>query len=330
MSVLWQIGDAITELSRLLSQAIVFPGARRKVRRAGQVPLVPAGAAVTKDNAGGAMQAPGLEAARGHLVLIGGTRLGDDVVLEMIRLAGGRSARILIVPTAHLDFTRGGERYARSFRRFGAQRVERADIVTRRRADDAALAARLAEADLIFLGGGDVGLFLDLLAGTEALAALRSARSRGATIAGICGGASVLGEAVVREADGEPVGGPRVEPGLGLLDGVVVDAQMSCGGRLGRLLQAVAGGTGAGRVPPPGAAGLAIEEDTAVIVGPDRVGRVIGSGMALVVTQDALDTAPGHLPRLALHVLPAGHRYDFARQQPLPSTSTDPAAREAR
>lgn len=322
--MLWQLGDAIAELSRLLSQAIVLPGARRHREGRGEAagPTAP-GAARVKDT----QASP--EAGRGQLVLIGGTRLGDDIVLEMIRLAGGRSARILIVPTAQLDFTRGGERYARSFRRFGAQRVETADIVTRRRAEDRALAAQLAEADLVFLGGGDVGLLLDLLRGTEALSALRAAHARGAVLAGIAGGASVLGEAVARNGSSDGQGVPHLEPALRLLPGLLVDAQAGGGARLGALLQALATGAAPPEGGPP-AALLAIEEDAAVVLGPDQIATVVGTGSALVAIQDQAAGGAGALPRLALHVLPPGHRFDLRRRQALPPAAGDAAARQAR
>lgn len=302
------IDDVTGELSRLWSQAIVLPWRQRRAERRAPVTKA-AGSLAGGDGAQSAAD------GRGTLVLIGGAQIGDEMVLEMIRAAGGRGAHIAILPTASLDFSRGGQRYARCFRRFGASLVETLEIVTRERAQDPAWAARLAKADLIFLGGGDEALFLSILTGTPALAALIGTYRRGAVIAGVGAGAAVMGElAAVGEEGG-------LRPGLGLLPGTVVD------GRPGRLFHAVSRHRCSGWL-----VGLGLDEDTALIVGPDLTGRVVGQGMALVVNQPpgtpARPAPAGAQPAapvdVLVHVLPAGTGYDFTHHRPV----SMPAAEE--
>ncbi len=67
-------------------------------------------------------------------------------------------------------------------------------LVEARAVDDASAAdpmvvARLEAADLIYLPGGDPGVVLDVLVGSEALHAVQRARSRGAVVAGASAGA---------------------------------------------------------------------------------------------------------------------------------------------
>ncbi len=311
MSPWWQIDDIMGELSRLWSQAIVLPWRRHREQGAappakGAQPTLPPWKGEGKRS----------EAARGTLILIGGSRIGDEIILEMIHAAGGRNARIAVLPTASLDFSRGGQRYARSLRRFGATRVETVEIVTRERAQDPAWAARLAENDLIFLGGGDEALLLSIMAGTPAQEALAGAYRRGAVVAGIGAGATVMGRWV---AAGEP---GDIVPGLGLLPGVLVDQRGNQGGRPGKLFHAVARHPG-----PDPLVGLGIDEDTALAVGPDLAARVVGQGMVLVVNRPSdaasqADQTPSPAIRVLVHVLPAGAGYDFALHRPIPTRAT--------
>lgn len=334
MSTLWNIGEALTEAARLLSQSILFPSRGRQGRAATGAAARPQEGVAARHDGREDGQGRFSPASGGHLVLIGGTRLPDEVILEMIHLAGGRSARIVIVPTASLDFTRGGERYVRSFRRFGAQHVERTDLVTRRRADDPGQVGRLAEADLIFFGGGDEGLLLDVLRDTAAMTAILAAHRRGATVAGIGGGAAVLGEWVLRarEQEGEDITGTglALEGGLGLLRGTLVDRQFLQTGQMGRLLYAIAAGADSGFALPAGSVCLAIDEGAAMLVAPGGEGRVVGTGMAMAATLEQAASVATSAPHLSVRVLPPGCRYDFALRQPLPPAEKSDAARQAR
>lgn len=332
MSPWWRIGDAVGDLPRLLLHAIFLPGRGRKPAGEGPPPLeegtaaAAAGSPPARRSAGGRrrVRAEAGQAA-GNAVLIGGTTLADEVVLEMIRLAGGREARIVILPTASLDFTRSGERYARGFRRFGAARVEVLDVVTRPRADDPQQAARLKGADLVFLGGGDAALFLEVLRHTPVHAALLEVHRAGGTVAGIGAGAAVLGSFV-------PVSGtdePALVPGLGLVPCVLVEQRVLQMGQPGRFFYALAARDGVEEgVEAP--VGIGLDDGTAFLA-QGREGRVIGRGMAIIASHrngraGAADAAPG----LFVHVLPSGYRYDFRSSRPLPPPPETPSLREAR
>jgi peptidase E len=81
---------------------------------------------------------------------------------------------------------------------------------------------RLAEADLIYLVGGNTQALAALLRELEWTPALRAALRRGAVLACVCAGALAASEAMVfRWANG--LGAPRAAPGLGL-----VRASLSC------------------------------------------------------------------------------------------------------
>lgn len=300
------------DLSRLLSQAIFLPG-RRKRKQEGTLPKSPADTAVS--------------ASTGSVVLIGGTSLSDELILGLIRLAGGRNRRIAVVPTASLEFARSGERYARSFRRFGVRNVEIIDIATRPLADDPERAAKLAKAHLIFLGGGDNALFLDILKDTAAHAALKEAFQGGTTLAGIGAGAAVLGAVVPVRTGNED---PSVAQGLGFLSVVLLDHNLARHGIARGIFSTMAtSGSAPGSEPP----GIGIDDGTALVVSEGRIARVFGSGMVLVVTrrQDADSATAATLEDFSVKILPPDFGYDLAQRRLLPPQGdAGPPLRQAR
>lgn len=313
---LGNLGDAMGELVRLLSQGILFPSRYRRATATKQ----PSASGVASAPAG--ETTPPADTSQGRLMIMGGRTLPDDLVLEAIHVAGGRGARIVVIPSASLDFTQGGERYARSFRRFGARQVERLDVVTRWSAADESRLAVLDEADLVFLAGGDEGLLLRIVKDTPAEAALVRAHRRGAVVAGIGAGGAVLGGlvAVRQETDGEVFRKESIalEAGLGLFKGVLVDGQLLRSGQGGRLFHAVIGRTENEGI----LLAVSIDEGAALIVEGDGQGRVAGEGMVAVARGRAGEGG------VVMDVLAPGERYDFRRGRRL-ATDGEPAPRPA-
>jgi cyanophycinase len=303
---LGDITDAFTDLAQLLTQSIVMPLRRRLPdRRTPSADKGPWGARV-----------------RGTLVAAGGT-VDDDLIVEMIHRGGGRRARALVLPAAHVDFQRAGERYIRYFTRFGMQRAEALPLAAREQANDREVAERIVAADIVFLAGGDTGLLLDVLAGTASEAALRECLRRGAVVAAAGAAAGAVG-AVAVDWGGD--GGVRA--GLGLLPGCLLDRQGVQRGRLGRFLLAVASS-------PDAAWGIGLEEGSALVIQPGWQVEVHGQGPALCVDARMLrlpppaangkatvvSREPSTLLAVAgapVHVLPAGWRLDLRAAQILP------------
>src|SRR5207302_1232133 len=110
----------------------------------------------------------------------------------------------------------------------------------------------------------------------------------------------------------------RLAPGLGLINGVIIDQHFAERGRMSRLLGAVC--------QNPAVLGLGIDEDTSVIVEGGRRFRVMGTGAVYVVDgspvtysnvaeADPEQVLSAHDVRL--HVLSAGDRYDLEGRRPL-------------
>ncbi len=103
-----------------------------------------------------------------------------------------------------------------------------------------------------------------------------------------------------------------------MIPDVIVDQHFAERGRLGRLLGAVAHN--------PKSLGIGIDEDTAVLVEPNRQLEVFGSGAVYIIdgrevtASNITDARPDQTLSMfgvTLHVLSAGDRFDLGTHTPM-------------
>ena len=129
----------------------------------------------------------------------------------------------------------------------------------------------------VFFTGGDQARIMDVLADPELLAAVKARFAAGVVFGGTSAGAAVMSARMITgEGDFTVIDGDKVEvrPGLGLLEGVIVDQHFVKRQRENRLFGLV--------LKHPEERGVGIDEDTALLVtrGPLRGGRGEGAGDA--------------------------------------------------
>lgn len=267
------------------------------------------------------------DGARGWIVPIGGAeeRLRDGAILRrFVELAGGRAARVAVLPTASRR-PEAGREYDALFRAMGVAEVSVLRIERRADAEaDAALAA-LAEATGVFLTGGDQLRLATMLGGTPVARLLRRRNAAGVAVAGTSAGASFLAEHMIARGLEGPT--PRADmaalaPGLGLTNRFVIDQHFRERDRLGRLLTALAYN--------PFAIGIGLDEDTAAFFGPDDRLEVVGSGGITVVDPAGLAYSsmasarsgePVSLIGIRLHILVNGDLFDAETREARPGAS---------
>ncbi len=263
---------------------------------------------------------------RGPIVAIGGAedRSPDsDVLGRFVELAGGRDARIGVIPTAStLDDT--GDRYSEAFEGLGA-RTHVFDYKTRRDADQADLLERLGRSSGIFMTGGNQLRLSTILGGTPVASALRRLNAEGVPVAGTSAGAGFLSEHMIAYGDeGFIPRGHMVEltPGLGLTNKVIVDQHFRQRDRLGRMFTALSAN--------PFIVGLGLDENTAAVIGPDDVVEVVGSGTVTIVDPSEIEFSslaeaaagdPIGLVGVRLHFLLPGWRFDLNERKAHPPRS---------
>jgi cyanophycinase len=283
---------------------------------------------------GPADHAPG---GPGPLLAIGGAedKLGKRTVLrEFVRLAGGDSAKIAVVPTASSLGPEIIEVYEALFHRLGAREVVAARPESRAEADDPAFHGLLEDVTGIFMTGGNQLKLSAVVNGTAFGDAIRAAHLRGAAVAGTSAGASIQSSHMVAFGSGGATPKQRMTQlaaGLGLVDGCVIDQHFEQRNRYGRLLMCVA--------QSPSLLGIGIDEDTAAVITHEdghQVMRVEGRGAVTVLdgrnvvtnAHQARHTAPLLASGVQLHVLPADSAFDLTARtlvEPRPAVDEEEA-----
>jgi cyanophycinase len=271
----------------------------------------------------------------GPVMPIGGAESKDGdrtIVSRFVTLAGGKRARILIIPTASEDADETGERYQRLFSEMGAKTVEVLRVEQRSDANGDPAVAQVDAATGIYITGGDQARLVSLLVGTRVMQQLRLRNAAGLIVAGTSAGASILADHLLVGGTDLPVmsdgSSPRrslveLTAGFGLLRDMVIDQHFSARGRIGRLLSAFAG--------TPGLLGLGIDEATAALIQPNGTLEVFGIGAVTILDgretiSDFAERRSGEILSLAdvsLFVLGPGRRFDVHVHRPVSFAETE-------
>ncbi len=192
----------------------------------------------------------GAEGRSGTLLIIGGGQTPHAAIKRALDLAGGSSARVLVIPFAWGPEATG-RASARPWQQAGAGKVtillwdcKRSDALREVRA-----------ADVIWFGGGSQNVLMDRLTRLDLVEAIRERYRSGAVVGGTSAGAAVMSEVMLT---GSRVAGRTEASGLGLWPDVIVDQHYLARQRRPRLLEALKG--------HPRLLGVGIDEGTAVLV----------------------------------------------------------------
>ncbi len=253
---------------------------------------------------------------RGRLVIIGGAedRKQDRVILKkFLELSGGQDARIKFITAASSVPDIVWQSYQAVFQDLGATQCELVPMWTRDDASNPNVVAQLAQADGIFMTGGDQNRLMQCLWESPAAQAMhRAFHVNGCCIAGTSAGAAVMSRQMLAQGTATP--NPekdvvQMDIGLGFVANAIIDQHFSQRQRLGRLLSALA--------QRPDMLGVGIDEDTALVIERGQSIEVVGRGAVTLIdprkmrsnfeTVDAQQKL--EMLGLQLHMLPAGHRY---------------------
>src|SRR5262245_33662508 len=244
----------------------------------------------------------------GTVMLHGGGRFTDDAFARFIELAGGKNARIVLVPSAgyrQADYDSREQYYTAMNRRFSSwvrlaftgqiNNVQFLSTDNPSDADSAAFVRPLASATGVWFCGGAQSRLNYRYVGpfprqTRFQAALRDVLARGGIVGGTSAGMAALPAIMTMYQDRQRAGGPlSVVPahGLGVFDGAIVEQHFeSRNGRLERFtgllrdsarLDSLSGRRGTGTR----LLGLAVEGSTALALHADQL-EVRGAGNANV------------------------------------------------
>ena len=199
--------------------------------------------------------------AHGALVIVGGGKVGNEILTRMFDLAGGKDVPMVVIPTAS-----GAEDYPadwsglRMFKTFGATNITLLHTKDRKVADSEEFVKPITNARLVWFVGGRQWRLVDSYANTRTQREIANVLARGGVVAGSSAGASILASYMVRGAreNNYIMMAPGYEEGFGLIKGVAIDQHMLTRNRQDDLEEVVA--------KHPDVLGIGIDESTAIVV----------------------------------------------------------------
>ena len=279
--------------------------------------------------AGPAAAAAELPASKGSLVIIGGALRPDNTAVwdRIVQLAGGKGARIAVFASASANPEKSGAALVERLNKYGANAffvpvaVRLTGTDYQAAADDLELANAVRSAGGAYFAGGDQARITRALrrpdgTNTRVLDALWELYRRGGVIAGTSAGAAIMSSTMFGHP--KPVlatlklgltDGQEITPGLGFIgDDVFVDQHLLVRGRFARMLPAM--------LQKGYKLGLGIDENTAMVVGPNRDVEVLGYKGALVVDLSAANARQGafNVSNVRLSYLDNGDRFNISSQ----------------
>ena len=197
----------------------------------------------------------------GALVIVGGGRVGPEILTRFFDLAGGRDQPLVVVPTAG-----GAETYDQSypglkmFKDFGVTNITVLHTTDRKVADSEEFVKPLTTAKAVWFVGGRQWHLVDSYLHTRTQREVEKVLERGGVVGGSSAGASILSSYMVRGAheNNYVMMAPGYEEGFGLIKGVAIDQHMLTRNRQDDLEEVVA--------KHPDVLGIGLDESTAIVV----------------------------------------------------------------
>lgn len=219
----------------------------------------------------------------------------------------------------------------------GARSALTINTATSGEAEDAALAEQIAQADGVFVRGGDQGRYVSWWFDGPVGQGLTGAFDRGAVIGGSSAGCAILGERVYDALQGSvdayellaDAADPAMTFSAGAdfgVPGVLTDTHFSERGRLVRLAVFLA-------AQPTAEQGVGVDPQTALFLREDQTGFVLGDGgVTLMRPAGSASLQAGAAPYLEdvqMWSLPAGYELDLRATDPVvrrPSGLVEPGS----
>jgi cyanophycinase len=198
---------------------------------------------------------------RGALVIVGGGKVGPEILGRLFDLAGGRDAPLVVIPTAS-----GADDYPadwsglKMFKAFGVTNITLLHTKDRNVADSEDFVRPITTAKAVWFVGGRQWRLVDSYLHTRTQREIERVLERGGVVAGSSAGASIIASYMVRGAieNNFIMMAPGYEEGFGLIKGVAIDQHMLTRNRQDDLEEVVE--------THPDVLGIGLDESTAIVV----------------------------------------------------------------
>jgi cyanophycinase len=232
--------------------------------------------------------------SKGTLVIVGGGKVGPEIIQKLFDLAGGKDAPIVVIPTADAADKFDDKYLDKSFlKQAGATHLILMHTRDRAVADSKEFVAPLKTAKLVWFVGGRQWRLADSYLNTRTQKELFALLDRGGAIAGSSAGATIQGSYLVRGAveGNEAMISPGHEIGLGFVKNIAIDQHVITRHREKDLDQVIE--------KYPSLLGVGIDESTAIVVHGDKF-TVIGPSKVFI-----------HVKGTPFYTLTSGDTFDL-------------------
>ncbi len=250
---------------------------------------------------------------KGTLVIVGGGKVGPEITDKFIELAGGKDAKIVVIPTAA-----GRKKYDESnnsyqlFQKAGATNITLLHTDDPEEASDKEFTKPLEDADGIWFGGGRQWRLVDSYAGTLAEELFWKVLDRGGVIGGSSAGATIQGSYLARgDTKNNQIMIGDHEEGFGFVKNIAIDQHVLARNRQFDLFEIIKA--------KPELLGIGIDESTAIVVSKDEF-EVIGESYVLIYDNTFWSREGSDLKKLpakesSFYMLRSGDRYDMKERK---------------
>ena len=252
---------------------------------------------------------------KGRLFIVGGGRIGDDLKMKFVELAGGTDAKIVMIPTAWSGYNESTEARTKSlFESVGATNVHVYHTTDPKQADDPVFTKILEDADAIWFGGGRQWRLVDAYGGTRSEKLFRKVLERGGIIGGSSAGATIQGSFLARgDTRNNQIMVGDHQRGFSYISNIAIDQHVLARGRQFDMFDILD--------EFPHLLGIGIDEGTAIVVEKDSF-EVMGPSFVLIYDRSfwaregiTRKTVPAENRRF--YFLREGDRYDMVKRRVL-------------
>ena len=249
----------------------------------------------------------------GSLVIVGGGRLGDNILQKFIDLAGGVDAPLVVIPTAAgRDSYTQDAGIADDLRRLGVKKVTVIHTNDKDVANSDEFIAPLKEAKGVWFGGGRQWRLVDAYAGTKSETLFWKILDAGGVIGGSSAGATIQGSYLARgDTKTNQIMMGDHEEGFGFVKNIAIDQHVLARNRQFDMFTILK--------KRPELLGVGIDEGTAMIVQGDQF-EVLGPSYVLVYDNTFWSREGSKMKNLPkkdqlFYFLRQGDRYDMKARQ---------------
>jgi cyanophycinase len=243
----------------------------------------------------------------GALVIVGGGRVGADIMTRLFDLGGGRHAPLVVIPTAS-----GADSYPddwpglKMFKDFGADHITLLHTKDRAVADSEAFVTPLTTAKIVWFVGGRQWRLVDSYLHTRTQREVEKVLERGGVVAGSSAGASIIADYMVRGAreNNYVMMAPGYEEGFGLIKGVAIDQHMLTRNRQDDLEDVIA--------KHPELLGIGLDESTAIVVRGQEF-EVVGASKIAIHDGRMVASERQQRNGKKYYFMGSGERYDLTK-----------------